>query len=166
MSTKKSSHFRSHPTSQHIYTDGYFVTHTNTCLQQLLRHTGDCDSFCVFEIQLCPRNCHNPRQPIAQPQLRCHTGIIGAPFGLSILHARPSPPRRWSSPKFHFKHFSGLFCKWSKKMDSKTFQNYYFNFGINCEMELTHKLQKWFMKMMVFITFNSGLVPLIEGLCI
>jgi len=30
----------------------------------------------ILQLELCPRNRHNPRQPMAQPQKRCHKGII------------------------------------------------------------------------------------------
>jgi hypothetical protein len=48
--------------------------HAHATVQQPLPHAKRLHLALQFE--LCPRNCWNPRQPMAQPQLRCHTGII------------------------------------------------------------------------------------------
>jgi len=45
----------------------------------------------ILQIELCPRNSQNPRQPMALSQLRCHAGIIRSsalvrPHFWSIVH--------------------------------------------------------------------------------
>jgi len=48
----------------------------------------------ILQLEFCPRNSKNPRHPMAQSQLRCHTGIMWSsammwvPSSLSMLCTR------------------------------------------------------------------------------
>jgi len=68
----------------------------------------------ILQLETRPRNSQNPHQPIAQAQLRCHTGIIWsstlmrAPSSLSILRVTLALGRRGDDP--HLNSISTIFA--------------------------------------------------------
>jgi len=91
----------------------------------------------ILQIGLCPRNRQYPRHPMAQSQLRCHTGIIRlsamvrAPSSLYVVRTRSlatEPVHHWHKSLFpplfsrFFFTINTLFDKTLSNLNIQTFR--------------------------------------------